>query len=392
MSGPDDPAQRLRIARVITRLNIGGPARHALILSEGLTSEGFATTLFAGDPAAAEGDLRPEAPPFPIVSVPGLRREPNPLRDLRAFLFLLRAFRRLRPSIVHTHMAKAGTLGRLAARLAGVPLIVHTYHGHVLEGYFRPGVARFYARVERALARRSHALVAVSPQTRDELLARGIGRAEQWRVIPLGLDLDPLLDGVLDGDEARRHLGIAPGRPAVGIVGRLVPIKDHRTFLEAARIVTKERDVTFVVAGDGELRGELEQEASDLGGAVRFLGWVDDLRRLYVALDLVVLTSRNEGTPVALIEAMAAGRPVVATNVGGVPECIPEGAGEIVAPGDPEAVAVAVGRILDNPDRARAMGHIGRESVRERYRAQRLVRDVAALYRQLSSPRSEGRA
>lgn len=373
-----------RVLRIITRLNVGGPARHALLLSRDIPARGFRSTLAAGEEGPREGTLGLAG--VDVVRIAGLRRGVDPVGATRAVRGILKLIREEGPLIVHTHMAMAGALGRVAARRAGVPVVVHTFHGHVLSGYFSRPLAQAFLRAERALARRSDALVSVSEAVRDELLALGVGRPEQWRVVPVGLDLDDLLARTPPREEARRALGLPPDGPAVGIVGRLVPIKDHATFLDAAaRIAARRPDATFVVAGDGELRSRLEARArSALGDRARFLGWVTDLPALYGALDAVVLTSRNEGTPVALIEAGAAARPAVATRVGGVSEVVRDGeTGVLVPPGDAHAVAAAVLDLLDRPERARAMGEAARAWVRDRFGAARLADEIAALYAEL---------
>jgi glycosyltransferase involved in cell wall biosynthesis len=279
-------------------------------------------------------------------------------------------------------MAKAGSLGRWAARQADVPHVVHTFHGHVLQDYFSPPVNRAFISLERFLARKTDVLVAVSEAIRDELLDLGIGRRDQWRVVPLGLDLEALLEDLPDRAESRSTMGLPTEGPIVGIVGRLVPIKEHPLFFRAAARIARERpDIHFVVAGDGELRSTLENEArSLLSDKVTFLGWVDDLPALYSALDVVVLTSRNEGTPVALIEAAAAGRPAVATDVGGVGDVVLHGkTGCLVAPGDEDALARSIIGSLD-PIVGAALGRAGREHVADRFSSRRLVHDIAALY------------
>jgi glycosyltransferase involved in cell wall biosynthesis len=318
--------------------------------------------------------------------VGSLRRETDFLADARAIQTLTRMMRASRPDLVHTHTTTAGGLGRIAARRAKVPVTVHTFHGHVLSGYLSGAQTRALTAAERALAKRTDALVSVSTRVRDELLALGIGRPEQWRVVPLGLELGELLGGPAERSPSRAALGLPPEAPLVGIVGRLAAIKDHGTFLAmAAKLAAARTDVSFVVAGDGSLRGSLEAEAKSLlGNRIRFLGWATDLPVLYGALDVVVLTSRNEGTPVALIEAGAAGRPVVATDVGGVAEVVRDGAsGFVVPPGDAAALAARVGTLLDDPEAARAMGLAGREWVRARFSSERLVDDLTALYSEL---------
>ena len=299
--------------------------------------------------------------------------------------------RRERPHIVHTHTAKAGAVGRLAARLAGVPIVVHTYHGHVLDKYFSPLKTRAFLSIERRLAKHTARLIAVTPAVRDALVAKGIGRVDQYSVIRLGLDLQPFLEAQRFRGELRRELQINDGVPLVGIVGRLVPIKAHDLFLQAAKRVGKDSTAIFVIVGDGDLRAALETEARRLGleGRVRFLGWRGDLARIYSDLDVVALSSRNEGSPVALLEAMAAGRAVVSTAVGGVPDVVEHGqTGLLVPPDDPGALADAISELLDDADRRRGFGEAARASVYPAYSMQRLINDIDALYQQLVvSPR-----
>ena len=374
-----------RIVRVITRLNVGGPARQAVLLTDVLRPLGYETELVWGSEEAEEGRI--EIPVgVPNTHLPDLRRALHPAHDPKALRALARLLTARRPQVVHTHMAKAGALGRVAAWRSKVPVVVHTFHGHVLEGYFSRPVSAAYVAAERSLARISHALIAVSPAVRDELLSLGIGRPSQWRVIPVGLDLGDLLEADGDPVAGRRALRLPEDEPVVGIVGRLVPVKDHATFLEAAARILRERpDVTFVVAGDGELRTSLEARARrELGDRCRFLGWVKDLRSLYGAIDVAVLTSRNEGTPVALIEAAAASTPVVATRVGGVADVVVDGrTGHLCPPGDPTAVATAVLKLLGDPTQAHHMGAAARETVRERFTIERLANDLADLYGEL---------
>lgn len=369
------------VARVVTRLNVGGPARHVLILSRALPARGYMSDLIVGTAGPREGELTD--PNVPFERLPSLQREVHIPRDAASFKWLLTRFRTGKPSIVHTHTAKAGALGRLAAVQAGVPRIVHTFHGHVLEGYFSDATSSLFIRMERWLARRTHALLAVSEAIRDQLFDLGIGREDQWHVVPLGLDLDDLVHANGDSAESRHALGLPSGGLVVAIVGRLVPIKDHALFFEAARrVATEFPDVTFLVAGDGELRDELERSAREvLGHKVHFVGWVSDLISLYAAADVVVLTSLNEGTPVALIEASAAGRPVVSTDVGGVSDVVIDGVtGFVVPPGDCAALAESLKRLLRDPELRIGFGRRGRQHVAARFSAVRLVDDITRLY------------
>jgi glycosyltransferase involved in cell wall biosynthesis len=295
--------------------------------------------------------------------------------------------REFRPHLVHTHTAKAGTLGRLAARLARVPVVVHTYHGHVFQGYFSPAKSKIFVAIERWLAPYTDRLLTVSDRVRRELLDLGIGSPERLLVVPLGLDLDRFLTCENFRGELRTELGVGPEIPLVGIVARLVPIKRHEWFLAAALKVTQQYPhCQFLLAGDGERRQELSNLVSRLSleRQVRFLGWRRDLERVYADLDLVALTSANEGSPVSLIEAMAAARPVVSTQVGGVADIVQdEGTGLLVPPGDPTALAAAMTTLLANPQRGKAMGQAGRQTVYPAFSAQRLVHDIDQLYTNL---------
>jgi glycosyltransferase involved in cell wall biosynthesis len=387
----------VRVVRVITRLNIGGPSIQAITLSERLAARGFETLLVHGQLGAGEGDMRYLVPgDTPTEFVPALRRPIAPAHDALALANLFGILRRARPRIVHTHMAKAGTLGRLAAAMYNRTVgrreqarIVHTYHGHVLEGYFSDRMTKAYTTAERSLARVSDAIVAISPAIERELLVQyRIGRPEQYRVVPLGFDLKAFeAIGRSDRQQAREALGIPEDAHVVSTVGRLTAIKQHALFLEtAALIAARDRAAVFLIAGDGELRHELEEQSRTLGigERVRFLGWRRDLATIYAATDVFLLTSRNEGTPVAIIESLAAGVPVVSTDVGGVADVIGSTDVGLLAPsGDARVLADRALELLADRDRRRRMGERGRESVTRRYTLDRLVDDVDRLYRDL---------
>jgi glycosyltransferase involved in cell wall biosynthesis len=371
-----------RVLRVITRLNVGGPSRQALFLTRELRSRGFDTRLVWGSSGEGEGELAPSSD-LPTTHMPWMGRDLDVGSDARALWALSGLVRRWRPQVVHTHLAKAGALGRLVARRAGVPVVVHTFHGHVLQEYFSRLKNSAFAEAERRLAARTDALIAVAPWVRDDLLAMGIGRPDRWHVVPVGVDVATLLQGRVPRDAARTRLGLPTEGSVIGVVGRLASIKDHHTFFEAAARVIHERpDTRVVIAGDGELRSRLESEAKALlGDRVHFLGWVQDLPALYGAIDIVALTSRLEGTPVSLIEAAASGTPAVATAVGGVPEVVRDGVtGLLVPPRDPIAVAAQLLTLLDDPEGARRMGEEGSRWVRTRFSQDRLADDVTQLY------------
>lgn len=380
-------SERIRVARVITRLNIGGPAIQATLLTGRLDPRRYASMLVCGTPGEREGDLlelRDLRELHPIV-IPALGREISPLRDLSALVRLYRLFRRERPHVVHTHMAKAGLLGRLAARLAGVPVVVHTFHGNVFRAYFGGGPSRLFIALERLLARLSTRIVTIGPQQTEEIVRLGIARGEKVVEIPLGFELEPFLRA--PSGSLRAELDVAPDAPLVGIVARLVPIKRVDAFIEAAALVAAvDARVTFVVVGDGELREELEALVAQrrLADRVRFLGWRADLAPIYADLDVVALTSANEGTPVSLIEAMASGRAVVATDVGGVPDLLGRGErGVLVPPGDSAALAGAVRELLADPDLRRRLGAAGREHALREHDARALLERIDGLYTHL---------
>jgi glycosyltransferase involved in cell wall biosynthesis len=382
--------QRVRVVRIIARLNIGGPAIHTVLATAGLDREQFETTLVAGRPGAAEGDMGYYADlhGVEIAEIPELGRDISPFDDVRALLKLVRLLRRLRPDIVHTHTAKAGTLGRVAALLARVPVRVHTFHGHVFDGYFSPWKTALFLQVERTLARFTTRVLTVSEGQQRELSDKfGVAPRERVEVVPLGLDLSALAANSARG-ELRAELGITPLAPLIGIVGRMVPIKNHDLFFEAAALLRKNfTDARFVVVGAGEREQELRAlaERLHLSANTHFLGWRRDLDRIYADLDVVALTSRNEGTPVALIEALAAGVPVCATAVGGVPDLLRNGErGVLVAPPfTPERFAAGLTRALEPAARERARAC--RAQTIEEFGSERLCRDLERIYNGLLS-------
>ncbi len=383
----------MRIARIIGRLNVGGPAQHAISLTAGLDPARFVTTLITGVGERDEGDLSAEARARGVQPV--VIRELGPRiqlgRDFLALGKLVRLLGRLRPDLVHTHTAKAGALGRVAARLAGVPIIVHTFHGHVLEGYFSPSRTRLFLQIERALARITHRIITVSPRVRHDLLAKGIGRPEQVEVVPLGLDLARFQHGPVSPPRLREKLAIPPDAPLLGIVGRLVPIKDHPTLFQAlALLQTHGPAPHLIVAGDGERREALKRLAQDLGLASRihFLGWRNDLEAILGELDVVICCSKNEGTPVALIEAMAAGVPVLSTDVGGVGDLIVHGeTGWLVPSGNPSALARGIRELLADPEPRAQLVPSARAAALGRHDLNGLLRRMEALYTGLLTAR-----
>ncbi|MFN8058454.1 MAG: glycosyltransferase family 4 protein [Vicinamibacterales bacterium] len=384
----------MKVVRIIARLNVGGPARHTVILGNGLAPLGFDTLLVHGRCGAGEAsmeDLVDEAS-FRTRRIPALGRTVSPFDDLRAFVELTRLVFEERPDVIHTHTAKAGTLGRLAAvfynltrRRSHRALVVHTFHGHVFSGYFRPVVSTGVRTVERILARFTDRIVTISPRLREEIVeVHRVAASARTVVVPLGLELDRLFALGAATADARAAFGLPVDAFVVTFVGRFVPVKDLPTLVRGfASFAERCPRARLLLVGDGDLRPSLETLARNLGVGERvvFAGWQRDLTLVYGAADVVALTSVNEGTPVAVIEALAAGRPVVATRVGGVPDVVEDQvSGYLVEPGRPDELAAALERVHADPARAASMAGVGRERARSAFSAGRLVADVAALY------------
>jgi glycosyltransferase involved in cell wall biosynthesis len=326
-----------------------------------------------------------------IETIEDLHREIAPLRDARAVTRLARLLRRERPAILHTHTAKAGAVGRVAALLAGdarPPIVVHTFHGHVLRGYFGPVKTIGFRLLERLLARITTQLVAVSPEVRDDLVRLGVAPESKFAVVRLGIELDERVEN----DDARRRetrrvLGIPGEAFVVGWFGRMTAVKRTPDVVHAFReLVEKGIDARLLLVGDGPDRDGLERLAYEAGVMRRclFLGYQEEVGRYYDAIDVLVLPSANEGTPVSVIEALAAARPVVATRVGGTPDVVREGVdGFLVELGDVGTIAARLAELAADPELRKQMGEAGRERVHERYAVERLITDTEQLYRSL---------
>ncbi|HEV7860712.1 MAG TPA: glycosyltransferase [Pyrinomonadaceae bacterium] len=431
----------MKIVRIIARLNVGGPARHVVWLTAGLPPEDYETVLVAGVVPQGEDDMgyfARAAGVRPLI-IPHMSREISP-KDALTVWKLYRLFRRERPDLVHTHTAKAGTVGRLAgvlyrsltpASLIGRPRpcrFVHTYHGHIFHSYYGPLKTRLFLLIEKMLARfATDRIIVISAQQYKEIHERfGVGRVGQFAVIPLGLDLSIFADWSSRRRALRDELCAGDADVLVGIVGRLTEIKNHALFLEAAARYRESqggarnangRRVRFIIIGDGNLRGGLEAQvrALSLSDDVTFLGTRDDPQNFYPALDIVALTSLNEGTPLTLIEAMANQRATIATAVGGVPDLLGEliggpviggpvnaataskgGAGfklcergVLVQPNDAEAFCEGLTRLIEDEGLRHQMGARGRHFVTRNYSRERLLKDISNLYREMSQPETK---
>ena len=375
-----DEDRPIRVLRIIARMNVGGPAWQVSVLTRGLDRDRFESRLVAGDVGEGEADfIELRDPDLPVVKIPALGRSLRIGDDLRAFIAIRQTIRDYRPDIVHTHTAKAGLLGRIAAATCRVPVRVHTFHGHVLHGYFNRWVTRAVRIIEGLLARQTSVLVTVGSQVRDDLIWAGIGRADQYVVIPPGAALEELPNRV----SARGSLGLPIKQPVVLFVGRLTSIKRPDRLIEAIDLVLKRRpDVILAIAGEGDLLEETRVLAEPLGPSVRFLGWRRDITCLYAAADCMVLTSDNEGMPVTLIEAAMAGVPSVTTDVGSAREVVLNEVTGIVVESSASAVADGLIRLLDGDLRDK-MGTAARARAESKFGTKRLVADHEALYERL---------
>ncbi|HEY8561250.1 MAG TPA: glycosyltransferase [Pyrinomonadaceae bacterium] len=400
----------MKIVRIIARLNVGGPARHVVWLTKNLQSEEFQSVLLTGTVPAGEEDMSYFAEENGVVPdfIPEMSRELSP-KDIVSLWKVFRRLWREKPDIIHTHTAKAGTIGRVAGFfyrwLSWKNLkMVHTYHGHVFHSYYGKRKTAFFLLIEKTLARMTDRIIAISAQQKAEINEQfGVGRAAQFRVVQLGIDLAPFAEAEAKRNILRAEIGASGEEVLVGFVGRLTEIKNVPLLLKAASI-HRERKKTdspklkFLIIGDGHQRASLEREAAELGVAdtVAFLGNRNDADVFYAGLDIVALTSLNEGTPLSLIEAMANGRACVSTAVGGVVDLfgarVEERSGFVicergisVASGDETALYEGLLHLAKDAPLRETLGARGREFVRNNYSKERLTADIIDLYRELKT-------
>lgn len=387
---PATTSNKIKVVRIIDRLNIGGPAIHCILLSAYLNPQKFSTTLITGNVSSFEGDMSYFARQHNIQwqVIPNLGREISLLHDLKTCWQLFKILRKEKPQIIHTHKSKAGALGRFVALLLGIPIRIHTFHGHVFHGYFGKWKSRLFIFIERILAYFTSRIIVISQQQLQEIsLQYHIAPAHKFSVIPLGFDFDKFSKLHLSQGWLRQKFNIAQNEIIVGIVGRLTAVKNHFMFLEVAQNL-KQQNAPFrmVIIGDGELRPELEAKTKQLGleGYVIFTGWLQNPCEIYADLDIVALTSLNEGTPVTLIEAMYCGKPVVATNVGGISDFIQSGVHGILVPSQDIANFAKAIILLQNKDLQREYGQAGKH-VATKFAIERLLSDIEKLYIELIS-------
>jgi glycosyltransferase involved in cell wall biosynthesis len=388
----------IRIARVIARLNVGGPAIQAILMTEAFNRRGYESILLTGDvpPGEASMEYFAASKGVEAIKLDSLSRRISIVKDFFTLWKLWLTFIRVRPTIVHTHTAKAGTLGRIAAVLARVPVRVHTFHGHVFRGYFSKPLTAFFTTIERFLACFTDRIVTVSESQKRELCEEfKVADDEKIDVIPLGFELDPFIKVGTPRGVFRQSLCCPAQTPLVGWVGRFAPVKAPDLFVDAASEYAPEA-AQFVMVGDGELRALCEARIRErnLESRIVIVGWRRDLSDIYSDLDLVVLTSHNEGTPVALLEAMASGRCFISTHAGGVRDLM---IGEpfvtagmeifkngVLVKRQPAVIAAAIQYLLNRRDLRKSMGEAGREFVRGKFSVQRLADDLERLYLQLA--------
>ncbi|MGI8892083.1 MAG: glycosyltransferase [Bacteroidia bacterium] len=379
-----------KILRIINRLNLGGPTYNAAYLTRYLAPE-YETMLVSGkkDDSEESSEFILERLGIDPVYIPEMKRQIDPLNDRSAYKKLKQIIREFKPDIVHTHASKAGTIGRMAAYNSGVPIIVHTFHGHVFHSYFNPFSTRIFAEIEKYLARKSTAIIAISEIQKQELVFQyKIVSEDKIRVIPLGFDLERFRE---KQDEHRRQFRQKynlTDEVAIGIIGRLVPVKNHDLFLESIKR-TKEQTVIGIKAfiiGDGQRRVELERlvKEMDLEDTVIFTSWIKDVEIAIAGLDIIALTSLNEGTPVSLIEAQAAGKPVVSTEVGGIANIVLRDQTGFLSPTiDVDSFAANLLKLVTNEPLRKEMGSSGWSFIKDRFHYERLVNDTSDLYNQL---------
>lgn len=389
--------EKHKVIHVITRFDKGGSAENTFLTVIGLDRSEFEVVLVRGlalesamdEPRAraVESNLdEARRAGVRIVTVPELVRNIHPVKDLAAFFRLLRIFKEERPVIVHTHTSKAGILGRWAARLAGVPLVVHTPHGHVFWGYFNRLTTAFYAMLEKITAAVTDKIIALTEQEKKDCLARRIAPESKFEIIHSGVALGMFCDSAADPAGMRREMGIPADAFVAGTAGRLTQVKGHKYLLAAAqKVLASNPGMYFVFLGDGELAGELraQAEASGIAGNVRFLGWRRDVPRVMSALDVFILPSLNEGMGKVLVEAMAMGKPIVASAVGGITDLVRQGENGLLAPpADADAIAKSIELLRGDPAMRKKMSERGRAMAPD-YGAAAMVRKIDALYADL---------
>ncbi len=378
-----------KVLRIINRFNLGGISYNVSYLSRYMPAQ-YETLLIGGpEEKGEESSLYiPHSMGLEPMVIEEMRRSINPLQDYFAYRRIKKIIREFKPDIVHTHASKAGAIGRLAALHCGVPVIVHTFHGHVFSGYFGRTVTGIFKTIERYLARRSKAIVAISDKQKNELCEiHRVCDPKKTTVIPLGFDLDRFSQNQTEKRNSfRSKYKIEDGVIAIGIIGRLAPIKNHFLFIDAIEHAAKQSARTFkaFIIGDGDTRASLEEHIKTKNSSIQalfvFTSWIKEVDWALAGLDLVCLTSKNEGTPVSLIEAQAASRFVITTNVGGIKDILHPGCGFLSENGDDATYKKNLLYSIEHFEELNARAGTASAEVTERFSYKRLCRDMDALY------------
>jgi glycosyltransferase involved in cell wall biosynthesis len=382
-----------KVLRILNRFNLGGPTFNVTYLTRYLPDE-YETILIGGEPEEGETDslhILEEVGIKPII-LPALKRKPNLFDDIRAYRSIRKLIREHQPEIIHTHAAKAGALGRLAAIHEKVPVIVHTFHGHVFDGYFSPLVTKVFIQIERWLAKRSTAIVAISEEQKNDLVVRyKIASDEKVKIVQLGFDLRKFQENREEKRSGiREKYKLDNDTVAIAIVGRLAPIKNHEMFLSVMKVIAEKtrKNVHAFIVGDGLEKEKLEILAKEIPNTERFsitfTSWVMDISTFNCGMDIMCLTSLNEGTPVSLIEAQACNLPIISTNVGGVASVFQDGeTGYLVESENVDAFAEKLLDLIENEEKRQKMSQNGWTYVRDKYDYKTLVANMNDLYGEL---------
>jgi len=385
--------RKIKILRIINRFNIGGPTYNATFLTRFMSDE-FETILIGGLPEEGEADslhILKEYGVKPIL-IPELKRNPNFFSDRKALKKIKTIIEEFQPDIVHTHAAKAGALGRKAAFDCKVPVVVHTFHGHVFHSYFGKFKTEIFRRIEKRLASQSTGIIAISEQQKKELSEKyRITEKNKIDVIPLGFDLNPFqIDLEKKRKETREFHNLNDEQIAVAIVGRLAPIKNHKLFLDSIEIVNRQttKKPVFFIVGDGETRKDIEKHIEQIKTNqsidIRLTSWIHDIKSFNAGMEIICLTSNNEGTPVSLIEAQACNIPVISTDVGGVKDIVNENeTGFVVPKNNPEKFAEKLLELIEDEKKRKKMSQNGWSFVKDNFHYQRLVKDMENYYLKL---------
>lgn len=388
----------IKVLRILNRFNVGGPTYNVAYLTKYL-SDDFETKLIGGakeySEASSEYILQKMNVPYTIV--PQMRRSINPFQDILALWQIIKIIRAYKPDIVHTHAAKAGTLGRMAAIICRVPIIVHTFHGHVFHSYFNSYKTYVFKVIERFFARKTTAIIAISETQKHELgTMYKICKPEKIHIVPLGFDLQKFTENMDKKRETfRLHYKFSNNTIVIGIVGRLAPVKNHELFIDAIKLCMQKsnKHIQACIIGDGELREHLENYCTKIGIAystqndenhtapIIFTSWIQDIDYAYAGLDIVCLTSKNEGTPVSLIEAQASGVPVVSTNVGGVQNIVIDGKTALLSENTQDDFSQKLLQLIENKELRKTMSTAAKNNSVEKFHYTRLCKDIETVYK-----------